>query len=698
MENIDEYRKFVSNECMTSATANETAPDEEFIEYVLELFEQNEESLCLQKAYFEMSGPKNRKIQIDGWGYDEADQSFSLFCSKFDAYNVVITLTNQDIEKYLRSMEAFIENSLNDYIIQNAEFSSEGRGIASTLKIYYNNGTISKFKFYILSNIPLSNSVKSVSKENIADKEVIINIWDLERLYRSDVNNQQREDISINVEDYVPGGLKCIKAFEEENDEYTAYLAIIPGTMLADLYDAYGSRLLEGNVRSFLSTTGKVNKGIKNTIENQPSYFFTYNNGIATTARDVVVENDCIKKITNLQIINGGQTTASIFFAKYKDSNNVVDLSKVYVPMKLTVVKKEDKYAGIIEKISRYSNTQNKVSDADFFSNSKFHTEFKKYSEKIFTPVVQGQLHSTKWFYERARGSYKQEQMKMTKAEQTKFKTLYPKEQLITKTDLAKYYNCYLCLPHIVSKGAQFNMKKFAEYYEKNLRDKITEKFYTDCIALAILFRQTDKMLQKQDWFPKGSGYKANIVAYAISKLFDDINSTFAGKKVLDLDRIWKEQKIYSELMNFLMLLCKESEKLLTSNDREMANVTEWAKRENCWKKFQQQVIEIPLDLELSLIDLKEQKGKEWSAQKEKKIDESVNAQIKVVEYGDEFWSKVARKCVEKKISINPIQAADLKMAVNMSSTGKVPNSFQSKRLLQFLNKAIDEGLDINNL
>ena len=698
MENIDEYRKFVSNECMTSATANETTPDEEFIEYVLELFEQNEESLCLQKAYFEMSGPKNRKIQIDGWGYDEADQTFALFCSKFDAYNVVMTLTNQEIEKYLRSMEAFVENSLNDFIIQNAEFSSEGRGIASTLKTYYNNGIISKFKFYILSNIPLSNSVKSVSKENIADKEVIINIWDLERLYRSDVNNQQREDISINVEDYVPGGLKCIKAFEEENDEYTAYLAIIPGTMLADLYDAYGSRLLEGNVRSFLSTTGKVNKGIKNTIENQPSYFFTYNNGIATTARDVVVENDCIKKITNLQIINGGQTTASIFFAKYKDSNNVVDLSKVYVPMKLTVVKKEDKYAGIIEKISRYSNTQNKVSDADFFSNSKFHTEFKKYSEKIFTPVVQGQLHSTKWFYERARGSYKQEQMKMTKAEQTKFKTLYPKEQLITKTDLAKYYNCYLCLPHIVSKGAQFNMKKFAEYYEKNLKDKITEKFYTDCISLAILFRQTDKMLQKQDWFPKGSGYKANIVAYAISKLFDDINSTFAGKKVLDLDRIWKEQKIYPELMNFLMLLCREAEQLLTSNDREMANVTEWAKRENCWKKFQQQVIEIPLDLELSLIDLKEQKGKEWSAQKEKKIDESVNAQIKVVEYGDEFWSKVARKCVEKKISINPIQAADLKMAVNMSSTGKVPNSFQSKRLLQFLNKAIDEGLDINNL
>lgn len=696
MENIEEYKSFLMNECLTSSKANETTPDEEFIEYVLELFEQNEESLCLQKAYFEMQGPKNRKIQIDGWGYDEADQSFALFCSKFDAYNMVPTLTNTDIDKYLRCMEAFVENSLNDYISENAEFSSEGRGIASTLKTYFNNGSISKFKFYILSNVPLSKSVKSVSKENIAEKEVLINIWDLERLYRSDVNNQQREDISINVEDYVKGGLKCIKAFEEENDEYTAYLAIIPGTMLADLYDAYGSRLLEGNVRSFLSTTGKVNKGIKNTIENQPSYFFTYNNGIATTAKDVVVENDCIKKITNLQIINGGQTTASIFFAKYKDANNVVDLSKVYVPMKLTVVKNEDKYAGIIEKISRYSNTQNKVSDADFFSNSKFHTEFKKYSEKMFTPVVQGQLHSTKWFYERARGSYKQEQMKMTKAEQAKFKALYPKEQLISKTDLAKYYNCYLCLPHIVSKGAQFNMKKFAEYYEKNLKDKINEKFYTDCIALAIIFKQTDKYLQKQDWFPKGSGYKANIVAYAMSKLFDTINSTYAGKKVLDLDRLWKEQKLYPELLSFMMELCKCSEGLLTAPDREVANVTEWAKKENCWKRFQSKNIDIPMELELSLIDTTEEKGKKWSAQKSKQLDDSVNAQIKVVEYGKEFWEKVAKKCIEKKIPINPIQQADLKKAVNMPKT--VPNSFESKRLLQFLKKACEEGLDINNL
>ena len=697
MDNINDYKNFLINECMSSAQVSGTTADEEFIDYVIELFEENEEMFGLQKAYFEMTGKQQRKIQIDGWGYDEADQSFVLFCSKFDAFNMTPTLINTEIERLYRCMEAFVENSISGYIEENAEFSSEGRGIASDLHRLYNIGQISKFKFYIFSNITLSNMVKPTTKAKIADKDVIFNIWHLERLFTSDVNNQKREDISINVDDYVKGGLKCIKAFEEENSEYTAYLAIIPGEMLADLYDAYGSRLLEGNVRSFLSTTGKVNKGIKNTIENQPTYFFTYNNGIATTAKDVEVVNDKIMKITNLQIINGGQTTASIFFAKYHDKNNVVDLSKVYVPMKLTVVNNEEKYSTVIEKISRYSNTQNKVSDADFFSNSKFHTEFKKYSEKIYAPVANGQLHATRWFYERARGSYKQEQMKMSKAEQAKFKTSYPKEQLITKTDLAKYYNCYLCLPHVVSTGAQKNMKKFAEYYEKYLKDKINEKFYKDCIAFAILFKQTDKVLQQQSWFPKGSGYKANIVAYAISKLFDTIQTNYGGKKVLDLDRIWKEQNnLYPELKDVLMDLCKKSLEILTSDNRMVVNVTEWAKKEECWKRFKAQKYDFELNFEITLIDTTEAKAKEWSAQKEKKLDDQVNVQIQVVELGSDFWKDVVNQCVSKKIPINPIQMNDLKIAIHMSDGKRIPNSFESKRLIQFLKYAIEEGLNVD--
>lgn len=704
---LEQYKQYLTTECITTAAASDTTPEEEFINYIIDLFNENQEALELNSCYFEMNGPRNRKIQIDGWGYDEADDTFILFVSYFDRLNTAPTMTNTDIDGFLRKMEAFVENSANGFIEQNCEFSSEGRQTAATLHRYLNQGLVTKFKFYIMSNVPLSKAVKSVSKENILDKEVQISVWDLERIFKSDSNNQQKEDISINVEDYVPGGLKCIQAFEEENDEYTAYLAVIPGTMLAKLYGEYGSMLLEGNVRSFLSMTGKVNKGIRNTIENQPTYFFTYNNGIATTAKSVEVKDDKILKITNLQIINGGQTTASIFFTKFNDKNNVVDLSKVFVPMKLTVVKNEDKYSTVIEKISRYSNTQNKVSDADFFSNSKFHIEFKQYSEKIYAPVVQGQLHATRWFYERARGSYKQEQMKLTPAQREKFKSEYPKDQLITKTDLAKYYNCYLRLPYIVSKGAQFNMKNFAEYYEKYLApkkagqvdtaSKVDEKFFKDCIAMAIIFRKTDLLLQKQVWFPKGSGYKANIVAYAMSKLFDVVEEKTGGKKHVDFNRIWNEQNIYLELASFMMDLCKFSFERLTDENRGMLNVTEWAKRQACWDDMKKYDVKLPLSFEMTLISDSEEKQQKKVAKQDKKLSNDVNAQIEVVNKGPEFWQKVLSKCSEKKIYVNEVQQADLRVAITMYQK-RPPNSFESKRLLKFLDYVQEEGIDLDNL
>lgn len=704
---LKEYKEYLTNECVATAESSGTTPDEEFINYMIDLFNNNQEALELNVCYFEMTGPRQRKIQIDGWGYDEADNTFILFTSYFDRLGNIQTITNTDIDGMLRKMEAFIENSDNGYIEENAEFSSEGRSTAATLHRHLKNNEVTKFKFYIISNIPLSNAVKKASKENILDKEVQIEIWDLERIFNSDTNNQQKEDISINVEDYVLGGLKCIQAFEEENDEYTAYLAVIPGTMLAKLYEQYGSLLLEGNVRSFLSMTGKVNSGIRKTIEKQPTYFFTYNNGIATTAKNVVVENDRIKNITNLQIINGGQTTASIFFTKFNDKNNLIDLSKVFVPMKLTVVKNEDKYSDVIEKISRFSNTQNKVSDADFFSNSKFHVEFKSYADKIFAPVVKGQLHNTKWFYERARGSYKQEQMKMTLSERNKFKALYPKEQLITKTDLAKYYNCYLRLPHIVSRGAQKNMKYFAEYYEKYLApkkagqvdtaSKVDEKFFKDCISLAIIFRRTDHLLQKQEWFPKGSGYKANIVAYAMAKLFDVIQEKYSSKLSLDLKRIWDEQDLYPELADFMMQLCSLCFDKLTDKNRGLLNVTEWAKKEECWLDIKRTDIKIPLNFEITLVSDFEVKEQKKTAKVEKKISNDVNAQMEVVNKGPDFWQKVLNKCSEKRIYINSVQEQDLKVAITMYQK-RPPNSFESKRLLKFLEYVQEEGIDLDSL
>ena len=196
-----------------------------------------------------------------------------------------------------------------------------------------------------------------------------------------------------------------------ENEEYQSYLAIISGQALAAIYEKYGSRLLEQNVRSFLQFTGKVNKGIRTTILKEPHMFLAFNNGIAATAEriELGVSPDgkglVITSVQDFQVVNGGQTTASIYHTLKKDK---ADISGIFVQLKLSVVKNRNNFSEIVSRISEYANTQNKVSVSDLSSNRPYHIELEKLSRNIFAPHVTGQIgQQTKWFYERARGQYK---------------------------------------------------------------------------------------------------------------------------------------------------------------------------------------------------------------------------------------------------------------------------------------------------
>src|SRR5690606_35207677 len=138
--------------------------------------------------------------------------------------------------------------------------------------------------------------------------------------------------------------IPCL-AMPSNNDLYECYLGIVPGNLLSALYKNYGTRLLESNVRAFLQQTGKVNKGIRDTIKDNPHMFLPYNNGLATTAQEVKTRIDekgqlLITGVKDFQIVNGGQTTASIFHTEKKFK---ADLSEVFVQMKLTVIKDEVK-------------------------------------------------------------------------------------------------------------------------------------------------------------------------------------------------------------------------------------------------------------------------------------------------------------------------------------------------------------------
>jgi len=267
---------------------------------------------------------------------------------------------------------------------------------------------------------------------------------------------------------------------EDISDTIQVYLAIMPGSLLARIYGQHRQALLEKNVHTFLQFKTKVNKEIRATIKEKSDYFLAYNNGISTTAEsvDVTTENGIsyITRLENWQIVNGGQTTASIFATSQEKD---IDLSRVFVQMKISVIKSSDRMEDIVSDISRYANSQTAIKDSDFSSNNPYHIAIENFSRSEWIPTRTGGKATSKWFYERTRGQYLDEQSKrLTITEQKKFKVEYPKENRFTKGDLAKYEMSWLQYPYFVSKGAENNFKEFTREVVKTLKSETTKVYY----------------------------------------------------------------------------------------------------------------------------------------------------------------------------------------------------------------------------
>lgn len=688
---LREYRELLLEEINISAATNYSDIVSEFITLYTDNMKEAEEFDDFTECYFECIGKKQRKIQIDGYSKNEVDNSFSIFIADFSYNSEIETLTNTQIKALCRKMQGFVEYSLNKYIIENSEPSSLGYEISQF--IYENKENITKFRFYIISDKILSERVKKLDSIDIEGIKVEINIWDISRMYNLVNSKFEKQAIEIDIEDYGEKGLPCILAADCEKECYKSYLTVISGKMLSDIYIKYGARLLEGNVRSFLSVRGKVNKEIRYTILNEPEMFFAYNNGIAATAKDIEVistnDGNFIRKINDLQIINGGQTTASIANVVLNDKK---DVSKVMVPVKLSVLSKE-KAEIMIPLISRCANTQNKVSDADFFSNHPYHIRMEEFSRKIYAPAINGEQYQTIWFYERARGQHTQEQMKLSKSERKKYLLKNPKNQIIKKVELAKYINTFECLPYIVSKGSQKNMRYFAEKIDKEWKKDETQfnrLYYMNTIAKAIIFKKTDKLVSQQEWYKQIKAYKANIVTYSIAVLVDYINKKFS-EYTIDLKRIWMTQDIYYEFEKQILITTKEVYEFITREDRVTLNVTEWCKKELCWQRAQKEDWTIKKEFIDTLVSKEENRVYEKEAKKEQKQNNEINYEIEVVNLGANYWLDISDWAKRKKL-ISKEEESILKIAYSFERTGRTPTYKQSKRLLEIKNKIELEG------
>jgi hypothetical protein len=450
---IDEFHKSFMQDVWGAAAADRQFSESSFVEKFTEYLQEAGEFDGFDYTPFRST--INRGIQVDGYAGDPAETEgiLTLVASDFNQDDALGSLTKTEIDRIIRRVERFLSFSLKDDFYIKLEESSPGFGVAQMINA--RKGSIRRVRIVLISNRILSERVEGMKESTVSGNSRHLQCMGHSRLYRMEISGKGKEDLDINLEDDFEITLPCLPA-HLEGAQYEAYLAVVPGELLADIYDRWGSRLLEQNVRCFLQFRGNVNKGMRNTIQNEPDMFFAYNNGITATAEAIETRDVDgklhITKLKNLQIVNGGQTTASIFTAHEKTKASI---SKIFVQMKLSIVDSE-RAMKIVPRISEYANTQNKVNAADFFSNHPFHVRLEEFSRRIYAPSPDGTFRESKWFYERARGQYLDEQSLMTQAQKNKFLQEYPRSQLFTKTDLAKFENVWDVIPHIVSKGAQF--------------------------------------------------------------------------------------------------------------------------------------------------------------------------------------------------------------------------------------------------
>lgn len=722
-----EYKKDFLEELRNDSAISGADTEDEFLNHTLGILSDFDEvNDPMRIGMGDKRGKGNRLMRVDGYCFDETDHSLVMFISDFQDTFEPDTLTMTRVDELYWRLYYFLDEvcngNINDYFDDSDDILKIARVIRKRMNAAGDDPErILKIKFYILTNKELSTDLlnknllettirktkgrskktkttKKIKKADFNEKPLEINLWHLERFYEIE-NSNNNDPIVIDVKKDFPqlgyNGIPCIKGNIGDGLGYEAYIAIIPGNLLAQIYIEHGSKVLEGNVRAFLGTNGSksVNSGIRRTINTDPTKFFTYNNGIATTAADVEIEEIngemFITKIVDLQIINGGQTTASLAEAVLKRTNTTLD--GIFVPMKLTVIEDRETedddgvrfYDQMVQNIAKYANSQNKVTAADLFSNDPFHIWMEKMSKKHLAPPAQYAI-PTGWYYERSRKKYQQEQIKLRGDDAKRFVSKFPKKQIVNKEQLAMYITTINCKPHIVSKGKNWVMKEFGteigNEYKAN-KAQFNEFYFKKSICAAIIFRSVDNYLEVNKdsaknptgfWYKTG-GYKLNIVPYSIAKIISSIPSGY----VLDWGKIWQKQALSPAFVREIEKVTKITNDFIC--DSHGIIVTEYCKRQTTWEEFRDTVkYELSQDFLDELLPESIAKEEESAAKTEQKELNDLTVVMDTIKLGAEYWSKLLSAGVAKSIVSYQEQTA-IKQVISMATTGNVPVSNSGK-------------------
>jgi hypothetical protein len=638
-------------------------------------------------------------VQIDGYAgsLDDEGGVVKLFLLDYSASNEDIeTITGSEVQAIIKRGVKFVEKIISKSFVESIEESSDVFKLA--LFIRNNWSEILKVRFILITNKRLSSRIKTNALQlvEVYSTPITLNIWDFKRFDEINAQGLEREPLVVNMADYKEDVFVLQAAQQHTN--YASYLAVMPGSVLADIYDQFSTRLLEQNVRVYLQARGKVNQGIINTILDNPKMFFSYNNGITATAESIDFEKTesglRLQEMKNFQIVNGGQTVASIYsmspYSKKKWKKGIdPSLEDVYVQMKISVVPAE-RAIEVVPNISRFANSQNKVSDADFFSNHPYHVEMEKFSRSIVASPKEGSWISTKWFYERMRGQYNNERNLLSESKRREFETQYPSVQKFTKTDLAKYLTPWDGKPEVAQKGAAKCFADFAIVIGKKWdQDKsfCNESYYRECIVKAIIFKRLEHIVSNQPWY-NGGGTRAPIVVHTIGKLAYDLNKQ---ELVFPYSEVWKEQDIPQVLADTLIDLTTFVSETILNPPNQGQLETEWAKTQICTNSLRDKVFDYPERFLFEMNSKGEYKDEEKSSKKDQRLTDSVDAEIFVVNQDARFWSKLIDWGQTREV----LNAKDIDIITVAASGKKIPTEKQCEYIFRTYEKCKKAGFSV---
>lgn len=584
--NVNEFAQDIMQMAQNLAEANDSDTNTELLRYYLDCMEE-----CGEVSAPEICIFSEGRAKLSAYDYNDEAESLDLFL--FIHATTLASRVDTRVQTGINSLKEFYNQCLklkSPFRGGEKEFACEVQDAINIVR--ESKGKVNVIRFYILTDGFVSSPPEINTFNNDGDETIYeCNIWDIARIFRQDQMKKGNDKIVIDFENdkgyYVPNKktknneltvpkVQCLKV-DDENPYVDTYLAIISGEVLAKIYNQYRTMLLEKNVRAFLRNKSKVNKRIMATLKKEPEMFFSFNNGISTTASSVELKQMgrtlYITKLTDWQIVNGGQTTASIA------STQGCDLSKVFVQMKVSVVKNKENYSEIVKEISTCANSQTGIKQSDFESGDKYLIDMEGISKKEVSPIT-----NKKWFFERMRGIYADTLASLGKYDKESFKEEFPKDQMLTKIDVARLMVIWDMKPHVACNSRE---KCFASYM-RTLKEgtNVDALYWHHVVALSILYKTIDKCVEKRCG---QKGFKSRTTAYTMAAI------SYLTEKKLHLAYIWKNQKVQSQLEEII-----EREVVIVNDFLERDNSRSFTKNAKCWDELKEWIDGTPLPISLT--------------------------------------------------------------------------------------------------